>query len=93
MSIQGLYFVEIRRYPGSQGFMFDISEDRNEPARTETVETEEQLKELLSTFTPKNLTREEIMRQIMLPPCPGEKASKVQFCAIDTIAASEWPTR
>lgn len=84
MSVNGLYLITIRRYPGSRGFLVDILEDRKDPARIETVEDQQQLEELLSTFTPRDITLAEISRQMMLDPRPGETARTVQFWAIDT---------
>ena len=85
MSIRGLYFITVRRYPHSKNdFLVDIGEEMNQPARTEAIEGREQLDEFLRTYTPKDITHEEIMKQVMLGPRPGDRMRKFQFCAIDT---------
>jgi hypothetical protein len=85
MAINGLYFITVRRYPHSKSnFLVDIVEERNEAARTESVESKERLVELLETFTPKDITLKQILEQVMLDPRRGEKMRKFQFCAMDT---------
>ena len=88
MSINGLYFVTVRRYSHSKdNFLVDIAEERDEPARTESIENRKQLDELLRTYTPKDITPAEIMKQVMLDARPGERMRKFQFCAVDTTPA------
>jgi hypothetical protein len=62
----------------------DIGEEMNQPALTEAIEGREQLDEFLRTYTPKDITHEEIMKQVMLGRRPGDRMRKFQFCAIDT---------
>jgi hypothetical protein len=85
MNINGLFFITVRRYPHSKNdFLVDIAEERDSPARTEAIQGKERLREFLRTYTPKDITHEEIMKQVMHDPRPGEKMRKFQFCAIDT---------
>jgi hypothetical protein len=84
MNIHGLFFLEVRRSPVSQGFVVKICEERNEPTRSEAFDTEELLLEYLSTFALQRLTPEQILEQLLLPAEPEMSHTQIQVLARDT---------
>ena len=80
MSIDGLIFIEVRRYTGSQGFIAGVREDHDKAPKTETFETEAALLAFLRKFNLERWKPEQVLEQLDLPLRKGEKSR--QFLVI-----------
>jgi hypothetical protein len=85
MSIDGLIFIEIRRYQGSRGFVVDVREEQAKPPKTETFENEDALLAFLRRVNLERWTPEQVLEQLNFPLRKDEKSR--QFLVIAREAA------
>jgi hypothetical protein len=73
--------IEVRHYPGSEGFMVSVWKDRKKP-ETKAFETEAKTIEFLTKFNIQKYTPEEILQLVLaFPPRKNAKAQKFRVTA------------
>ena len=85
MSIDGLIFIEIRRYQGSRGFIVDVREERDKPSKTDTFENEAALLAFLKRFNLERWTPEQVLEQLNFPLRKDEKSRQFLVIAREAV--------